>query len=251
MRGILRSDRAKRLNFDPSSRVLSFRSNSKSFRSNKLQRSQRKEQNQNSKILERQSNFDSRSSKLADQNCRPAILGERSEVRGQSLRPLRLGVFARDLSATGRNVTCNSIGQFEEGFCRPLAAFRTRFYVVSTTAERQIGRQLSPRREFSPRRSLTSRNQPTTCAEAKKHAPDKTRKYSSPDMNCRVSSEDETTIHGRRHVPEEFAEEFAIWAICETRHVAAGEAPPICISGNPSRPVNKTGAGIISGSMLP
>ncbi len=60
------------MNFDRSSRVLRFRSNSKLFGSNKLQRSQGKEQNQNSKIPERQHNFDSYSSKLADQNGQPS-----------------------------------------------------------------------------------------------------------------------------------------------------------------------------------
>lgn len=86
-RGVLPSDGAKRMNFDPSSRVSSFRSKSKSFGSNKLRRSQPTEQNQNSEIVERQSYFDSSSSKLADQNSRPAILGPWSFDSGPLLNP--------------------------------------------------------------------------------------------------------------------------------------------------------------------
>ncbi len=88
-RGVLRSDGAKRMNFDRSSRVLRFRSKFKSFGSNKLQRSQRKEQNQNSKIPERQSNFDSRSSKIADQNVsrQDSVSGQWSVVSGQRSEP--------------------------------------------------------------------------------------------------------------------------------------------------------------------
>ena len=70
----------------------------------------------------------------------------------------------------------DSIGQFEEAFCRSSEALRTSFCQLSVATRRQNERELSPRIEFSRGRRVAIHEPAMTCDPAKKHVPTKREK---------------------------------------------------------------------------